>query len=375
MMPTRNRTPFLLSVSFSAIGCLLLHLSACRHGDSSAEPFFGKRFQQHFHAGVTVGDLAQMNIDTQALHYSFEIKEGIYAGSTRQGSLRSLDELGGDAYETDTGHARLVVRQNEVIIGAMDTHFFVGVPTQTQPISADMLKGVYNYVHFSPQHLSAERAGYGTVTMQPDGTFLAREGVPTTFKVLSDGTHVPMWDSKKEIRGTYKDLGNGIVELWMKTQKLANVMFRPAANGKLFAVIDFTQATSAAGIGFAQQVDPDTASIVNLNGMYSALVTGEEKSVPGLCMDNVLKIFDPHDINFDANRGSIVRITQNKPWNGLLTGESDPLPDAMGETGRRLRLYGIYSETSQTLYGVIEYLHNQTEPSQIPPAAFIGIKK
>ncbi len=356
-----RKTVLLAITSGVCASALLVSSYACRHDSSNdGAPFYGKRFKQSFHAGVSVGDLAEVKIDTNELRYSYEVTEGIYNGTKKSGSLQSLPEFGGALYKTDAG-ANLLVVPNEVIIGGIMNHFYVGVPTQSAALSAADLTGTYNYIHFM-ETSQGDHTGYGSVELSANGTFHLAEKKAVSQAKLQDITS-----------GTYKDLGNGVVELFATdSNKVANVLVRARANGQTFAVIDFSQGTGYAGIGFAQKQSA-VQTKVSLEGEYNILVTGEEKSTTGDVVGNdYIRIKEPDSQNLFS-----IKLSQNSPWNGLVSGESvGKLPDIDGEKDMKLRFYGIYSESSKTLYGVIEYLNNRNQPSKVVPAsAFIAIKK
>ncbi len=331
---------------------LLLSLYACRHGASEeAAPFFGKRFKQAFHAGVSLGDLAEVQVDTTALTYGYKVGEGKLAGKTHSGTLRSLPEFGGDLYATEDGGGLLTIK-DELVFGGLDEHFYVGVPALQGALASHDVEGIYSFLYFSPDRASSDGVDYGSVELTRDPISTA-----TTFRIAR-GKHVTQATASELHTGTYKDLGTGIVELWDGGHKFANVLLRPRKNGQTFAVVDFSQGTPNAGIGFAQKQQA-LPVIADLTGSYNVLVPGEEHSGAGQIVGDSWTLYNKegHSVTF--------KVTQNLPWNGLMTGK-------LQIDGRELFLSAIYSEESRTIYGLIE---PKTRSAYDPTNAFIAIRK
>lgn len=334
----------------------LICMSACRHGASEASeeaaPFFGKRFKQAFHAGISVGGLAEVQVDTTALTYSYKVAEGKLAGKTHSGTLRSLERVGGDLYATEDGRGLLTIK-DELVFGSMDKrfyakHFYAGVPALQGSLASEDVEGVYNFLYFSPGSASSAGVNYGSIQLAKDPISQA-----TTFRLARRKQVTKATDSEVHT-GTYKDLGTGIVELWDGGEKIANVLLRQRKNGQTFAVIDFSQGISEAGLGFAQKQQAAPV-VADLSGFYNVLSPGATGSGSFHIVGDVWTLYTA--LTF--------KMTQNLPWNGLMTGkfQSDE-----GE----IFLSAIYSAESRTIYGLIEPNGSTTDEF---PRVFIATRK
>ena len=317
---------------------------------------------QTFNAGLSIGDFLEAKIDTKNLSYSYEVKEGDFKGLAEgkgSGTLKLLPQFGGYAYQTSQGTLAVVVK-DEVIIGAVGTNFYVGVPTLGTAFKNSDVAGVYSYVNFAPKGIAgdpSDRAGYGTVQLKEDGSF------DIAIKKNLGGSPPEAAD----ISGTYKNLGNGVVEAFdSSNKKIANLLLKLVPSGRHFMVVDLIDA-AVKGIGFAQK-QGDVASL-SLDGSYNAIVTGFDKEVEGKVSGGKLQIIQ-------EGIPVTIDVTYNDPWPGIVKGVAKaPIPL---EPKGKLEFFGIYSESSNTLYSVIEYFADQNAKvisKYVKPTAFIAIKK
>lgn len=305
-------------------------------------------FTQKFNAGLSRGDLLEVDIDTNAMTYSFVVTEGDLKGKPEgkgSGKLVREASLGQNAYLTDSNPPAFVLAiENKVAVGVVGRDFYVGVPKKDEKIGLSEVAGIYNFVSYLPNGIPGQREKTtleGTVEILADG-----KGKVVFQADIAHATQANSHAIKlvPQSEGIFSILSDDT-----KETKLANFLPRLDSQNNIFAVIDFADPKVLKGIGFAQK--QRILEENSLNGSYLAYETGSPEVTRGQVQGANLIL------NNSLLKNATATVTLNYPWAGVVH----------GKLGNVFDFFGIYSGSE--LYSIL------VKKGQSRPQAFIAIKE
>jgi hypothetical protein len=362
MMPQIKRNKFSVIAAFITWAVLTGGLvTACNSGDTGQNR---QRFVQTYTAGLSVGDLTKVQIDTDKLTYRIDFVAGDHFKNHPpiSGKLTYLPDYKGYGYQLDENENAIGILAQDFALGIIyvdgRTETYIGVPASdaTTLVPITQLVGVYNYVRLTPNGALGQRsdtAGGGTFVINADGTWqgvnnanLAKPLDPEAQGRSLKGTLAPSKDNSYYIATIH----NSDPQFNGKT--FANVVIRPgSADGAKHTVIfdfalqganTFTPGFEGVGMGTKQGV----ANPTTLLGNYTAIVYGGGEAVDGTVSGS------DSNLSLSLPVKSDIALGLNNPWDGITTGLMPNLDSPNNVLGYQSQLFAFRAANGD-VYGLI----------------------
>lgn len=289
-------------------------------------------FSETYTASLTIGEVAELGINTATMTYTYKVLLSSYGLSGRTGSGRITSQNTNGSFNLEASPDGIInggiiyAVQNGEISGYVNAKFStlaadVPIMGTSAPITAAAdLAGTYNYVSFScptPSNgnYQAPTSGclsdYGTLQINANNTYTrcSKQDLVTTPCATQTSGTLTIAQSQGAFTTTLAGVFNFTANV--SPVNTAWIFGYTAANGKKVAIIDFNDA-SVGGYGYGQAVlsaqsNVAATDIAGNYALYNLIDGAKTTSLQGTSYTSNLSV--------GSTTGSI---NFNSPWTGMI---------------------------------------------------------